>query len=303
VTASSPPVLAIVGPTASGKSAIAFELALRVAGELVSCDSRQLYRELDIGTAKPTRAERDAVPHHLVDVASPKERYSAMRWADEARAAITDIQQRGRRPIVVGGTGLYLRALRFGLADAPPSDEALRQALYDEEAHHPGLLHRRLEALDPPTAARLHPRDLVRVVRALEVWTLTGQPLSVHFAEQPRGERLPMQVFVLDPGERLGERIEARVQAMLAAGFVDEVRRARAVYGSEAPGLDSVGYREIAAHLDGRLTASELPLAITRATRRYARRQRTWFRAEPEAHHVTDRAALLGHLSRPGEGA
>ena len=289
-------MIAIVGPTASGKSAAALKVAEARGGEIVSCDSVQVYRGLDVGTAKPTAAERARVPHHVIDVVAPDEPFSAARYAELADRAIAEVRARGREPIVCGGTGLYLRALRFGLFDAPPRDAALRERLYDEERARPGALHARLGAVDPESAARLQPRDLVRVVRALEVEALTGVPLSRHHAAHAPVERHVMQVLVLDPRAALDARIAARADAMLAAGLLDETRALVARYGGELPALASVGYRESVAHLAGRLTLAELAPAIVRATRRYARRQRTWFRKEPGARWFADEDSLLHEI-------
>jgi tRNA dimethylallyltransferase len=276
-------VLGVVGATATGKSAFALALAEELGGEIVSCDSMQIYRGLDVGTAKPTAAERARVPHHLVDVVDPDEQLSAARWAELADFAIDDIRGRGRVPIVVGGTGLYFRALRWGLVAAPARDEALRAELYALEAAEVGALHRRLQAVDPVAAARLAPRDLQRIVRALEVAALSGRPLSEAQAEHAAAavERHPMRVALLDPRPELVERaIEARTRAMLANGLVDETRRMRARFGPNAPAFASVGYREVCELLDGALAEEQLEPAIVRATRRYARRQRTWFKKE-----------------------
>jgi tRNA dimethylallyltransferase len=277
------PVFAIVGPTASGKTGAAIAVAERIGAEIVSCDSLQLYRELDIGTAKPTAAEQARVPHHLIDVLAPDESCSAARFAELAERAIADIRGRGRRVLVVGGSGLYFRALRFGLFAAPPRDDELRAGLLAEERAQPGRLHERLRAVDEVAAARIAPADLVRLVRALEVFELTGRPLTEHHAEHRQQERTPMAVFQLDPPfEVLDPRIAARVESMLAAGLVDETRRVIARYGA-APPLQSVGYAEVCQLLAGQLRAEELAPAIVRATRRYARRQRTWFKKEPGA--------------------
>lgn len=276
-------VLAIVGATASGKSAVALALAEELGGEIVSCDSMQIYRGLDIGTAKPSADERARVPHHLLDLVDPDLQLSAAEWAARADAAIADVTARGRLPIVVGGTGLYFRALRWGLVAAPARDEALRARLYAEEAAEPGALHRRLARVDPVAAARLGPRDLQRVVRALEVAAHSDRPLSALQAEHAAAavERHPLRVAVLDPPPALlDERIAARARAMLAAGLVEETRAARARFGPAAPAFASVGYREVCQFLDGALAAAELEPAIVRATRRYARRQRTWFKKE-----------------------
>ncbi len=257
--------------------------------EIVSCDSMQLYRGLDVGTAKPTADERARVPHHLIDVAEPDEAFSAGRFVELADRAIAEITARGRRVLIVGGTGLYLRALRWGLFDAPPKDCELRERLYGDEREKPGTLHEQLLAVDAPSASKIAPRDLVRLVRALEVHALTGRPISEHHASQEIKERQPMRVAVLEPSRALlDERIEARVHAMLAAGLVDETRRLRARHGAQIAPLQAVGYREVGLFLDGKLAEAELPAAILRATRHYARRQRTWFRKERDVVRYED---------------
>jgi tRNA dimethylallyltransferase len=277
-------IFAIVGPTASGKTDVALGVAERIGAEIVSCDSMQLYRDFDVGTAKPSAEERARVPHHLVDRLPPDESYSAARYAEDADRAIADISARGRRVLIVGGTGLYLRALRFGLFAAPPRDDALRERLLDEEARTSGILHLKLRAVDPRAAKRIAPADLVRLVRALEVHTLTGVPLSEHHAQHRPVPRHAIEVMLLDPPrDRLESRIAARVDVMLAGGLVDETRRIRKEWGTEVAGLSSVGYAEVCQLLDGRLAANALPDAIFRSTRRYARRQRTWFNKEPGA--------------------
>jgi tRNA dimethylallyltransferase len=277
-------IFAIVGPTASGKTDAALGVAERLGAEIVSCDSMQLYRELDVGTAKPSPAERARVPHHLVDVLPPDATYSAAQYAADADRAIADILARGRRVLIVGGTGLYLRALRFGLFAAPPRDEALRRTLLDEEARTSGILHLKLRAVDPRAAERIAPADLVRLVRALEVHTLTGVPISEHHARHVTAPRHPIEVMLLDPPrDRLEARIASRVDVMLAGGLVDETRRIRSKWGVGTTGLGAVGYAEVCQLLDGTLAANALPDAIFRSTRRYARRQRTWFGKEPGA--------------------
>ncbi len=282
-------ILAIVGPTASGKSARALALAEQSGAELISCDSMQVYRGADIGTAKPTSDERARVPHHLIDVVEPDAEFSAMRYVELADQAIAAIQSRGRPVIVVGGTGLYLRALRWGLFEAPPRDCTLRERLTEEEKSQPGALHAKLAALDPETARRVGPRDLVRIVRALEVHALTGAPISEHHAAHDPSERHPMRVLVLDPGKQiLDERIATRARAMLEGGLLDEARRLRDRFGPRAAPLAAVGYKEALLHLDGKLSAEQLLPSIISATRRYARRQRTWFRKEPDVRFVTD---------------
>jgi tRNA dimethylallyltransferase len=297
------PIFAIVGPTASGKTAAALSAAERIGAEIVSCDSMQLYREFDVGTAKPTAEERARVPHHLVDLLPPDEVYSAARYAADADRVIADIQARGKRVLVVGGTGLYLRALRFGLFAAPPRDDALRQRLLAEEAQSPGILHRKLTAVDPAAAARIAPADRVRLVRALEVHTLTGVRLSEHHARHQPVPRHPIEVLLLDPPrDALEARIAARVDVMLAGGLVEETRRIRARWGAALPGLQSVGYAEVCQFLDGTLASSSLSDANFRATRRYARRQRTWFNKEPGARrfaHPDELTRAIDAACRP----
>jgi tRNA dimethylallyltransferase len=286
-------IFAIVGPTASGKTACALTVAEKLGAEIVSCDSMQLYREFDVGTAKPSAEERARVRHHLVDLLPPDQTYSAARYADDADRAIADITARQKRVLIVGGTGLYLRALRFGLFAAPPRDDELRQRLLAEDAASPGCLHDRLRTVDPAAATRIAPADLVRVVRALEVHTLTGVPLSQHHAEHRPEPRHPIQVLLLDPPrDALDSRIASRVDVMLAGGLVDETKRIRARWGREVSGLSSVGYAEVSALLDGQLAASGLSSAIVRATRRYARRQRTWFKKEAGARRFANAAEL-----------
>jgi tRNA dimethylallyltransferase len=291
-------MLAIVGPTAAGKSELALAVAEAHGADIVSCDSLQVYREMDIGTAKPTAGERARVPHHLIDVVAPDDGFSAARYVELADRAIAQVRARGRRVVLVGGTGLYLRALRFGLFDAPARDVVLREQLLGAEESEPGLLHRRLSAVDPASAARIAPRDLVRLVRALEVHALTGVPLAEHHAAHRRSPRHPLRVVVLDPPlDALGQRIAARTAAMLAGGLVEETRSLLARYGAGLKPLGALGYREVLAHLAGRLPLGELGPTIVSATRKYARRQRTWFRSEPGVERFADAAALLARLA------
>jgi tRNA dimethylallyltransferase len=277
-----PDLIVIVGPTAAGKTAAALAVAAAVPAEVVSADAVQIYRGLDIGSAKPTAAERAAVPHHLVDVADPTETYSAARYVAAADDAIRAIQAAGRTPLVVGGCGLYVKALLYGLCEAPPADPGLRAALVAEEARlGPGTLHARLAGVDPPTAARLHPADQVRIVRALEVQALTGRRLSdVQASHGFSAPRYPAVVWGLDPGrDVLADRIERRVRQMMNDGFMNEVERLLASgVPDSAPGLQSPGYRELVRHLHGDLPLDEALRLTVRAHRHYARRQRTWFR-------------------------
>jgi tRNA dimethylallyltransferase len=275
-----PRIVCIVGPTASGKSALALELAERVGGEIVSADSRQIYRGLDVGTAKPTAAERARVRHHCLDLVEPGERFDAARFRAAASEAIAEIMARGRIPLVVGGTGLYVRVLLRGLCPAPPRVPALRATLERMGAERgTPELHARLAAIDADAAARIGPRDGARIVRALEVALASGVPLSRWQAEHAFRER-PYDALVVGlarPVAELDGRIAARARAMLAAGFLDEVRRlhARDVV------VDAVGYREMRACVAGEGDVEGALAATVLATRRFAKRQRTWFRREP----------------------
>ena len=270
------------------------QLCERYGAELVSCDSMQIYRGCDVGAAKPTPDERSRVRHHLIDVARPDERYSAARWAAEATTAIADATARGKPVVVVGGTGLYLRALRYGLVDAPASDDALRERLLEAERVEPGSLHRRLLEVDAISAAKIAPRDLVRLVRALEVFELTGTPISQLHQSQGEREQVPMRVLVLDPPmDELTQRIGDRTEQMLRRGIIEETRRLRLEYGAGIRALAAVGYAEVSSFLDGIIRSAELSTAIVRATRQYAKRQRTWWRKEPDAGFYPTLSALL----------
>jgi tRNA dimethylallyltransferase len=274
-------LVCIVGPTASGKSNLALELAGRLGGEIVSADSRQVYRHLDIGTAKPTPAERARIPHHCLDLVEPGETFDAARFRDAARAAVAEIAARGRLPLVVGGTGLYVRALLRGLCPAPPRAPALRAALAREPAP---ALYRRLAEVDPPAAVRIAPGDAVRVVRALEVALTTGVPLSRWQAEHRFAEPAydALVIGLAWPVAELDARIGARARKMMEAGFLDEVRALhRRGLDAAAPGLTAVGYRDLLACVEGRVDAAAALATTVRATRQFAKRQRTWFRREP----------------------
>ncbi len=279
--------LALVGPTASGKSRLALELAAILGDvELVSVDSMQVYRGLDIGTAKPTPAERAAVPHHLIDVAAPSESWSVARFQAEARAAVRDIEARGRRALLVGGTGLYVQAvvddLRF-----PGEDLELRAELEARTADTGGVavLYRELEARDPEAAARIDPHNVRRIVRALEVVRLTGRPFSsfgpglAQFGPTAFPVRL---AGVWLPREVIADRIAARVGHMRDAGLLDEVRQLAAGNGAfSRTARQAIGYKELLAHLDGAVTLDEAFDTTVRRTRSFARRQRMWFRRDP----------------------
>jgi tRNA dimethylallyltransferase len=272
-------IVAVLGPTAAGKSALALALAERLGGEIVACDSQQVYIGMDIGTAKPTRDERRRVPHHGLDLCHPDEPFHAARWAALARAACKSIAGRGRLPIVVGGTGLYYRALTAGLFEAPPPDPALRarhREIYDSEGNEP--LRLRLLQVDPEAAAGIAPRDFVRTSRALEVYEQTG--IAITTLRRPRD--LQPTTLVLDPSpDELRARIEARVEAMLATGFLDEVRALRAAgYGAGLKPMQALGYRQLGAVLEVTTTLADAATETVRATHAYARRQRTWFKKE-----------------------
>jgi tRNA dimethylallyltransferase len=272
-------VVAIVGPTASGKTELAVSLAERLGGEVVSADSVQIYRGFDIGSGKPTPEELARAVHHMVGTTDPLAAIDAAAYAEAADRAIADIVSRGKRVIVCGGTFLWVKALLYGLAHAPPANEEIR-ARHRELAIHdgPAALHVRLREVDVELAARLHPNDVVRVSRGLEVFELTGRPLSAWQGEHGFRElKRPSLLFALRRApDVLRERIEGRVAAWLAAGWIDEVRGLldRGYGGARAMG--SVGYREVAEHLAGRLPEQDLALAVVRATRIFARRQRTW---------------------------
>jgi len=289
------PILALVGPTGTGKTALSLALAERLGAEIVNCDSRQVFRGLDIGSAKPTPAERARAPHHLFDVAAPDEAFDAARYAALARAALAAIAARGRPAIVVGGTGLYLKALRYGLLAAPRRDAGVRARLAADEAAAPGTLHARLARLDPASAARLHANDRLRLIRALEVLELTGTTLSAWRAGHGFARAaVPMRVVgltLLRPA--LYARLDARCAAMLDAGLLDEVRALRAAGFGATRALASIGYRELGAHLDGRCALPAALAAMQQATRNLAKRQLTWFRADATVQWMdADRVTL-----------
>jgi tRNA dimethylallyltransferase len=277
-----PPLLLIVGPTGVGKTAVAARLAASVPMEVVSADSRQVYRGMDIATGKPTPAERKAVTHHLLDLIEPGERYHAARFRLDAAGAIEAIRAAGRLPVVVGGTGLYVRALLRGLDPAPPADPALRAQLEETaETKGPGALHERLRALDPERAARLHPNDRVRIIRAIEKHG-RGAASAGSWARTITPWRMLM-FGLRREREALNRRLEERARSMLAGGMMGEVRRLLAEGHDEAaPGMAGIGYRQWAKVARGRLSEAEALRLMIRDTQRYAKRQMTWFAREPE---------------------
>ena len=285
-----PLLVAIVGPTATGKSALGIALATRYSGEVVSCDSTAVYRGFDIGTDKVPLEQRLGISHHLVDVADPREEYSAARYAREAAAAVRDITARGRLPVLVGGTGLYYRALTRGLFPGPSRDEDLRARLERIAAlRGPGRLHRWLRRVDPGSADRIQPRDCKRLVRALEVYLLTGRPLTAHFAATV--SPLPgyrVSAFALQiPADMTAERVARRVDAQFEQGLLDEIRQLLAAGVPEtAHPFTGLVYRQALEHLKGVRDEAATRELIVRENRRYSRRQLIWFRKEPNLQWI-----------------
>lgn len=290
-------VIAILGATATGKSALAMQLADALGGEIVNADALQVYRDLDIGTAKPTPAERQRVRHHLIDILCPTEPYSAGEFARRAEQAAEEITARGAVPLIVGGSGLYLRALFEGLADLPSIPEAVREGL-KQELVGAGLpaLRKELERVDAETAARLAPGDTQRTLRALEVYRTSQRPLSDWLRQESRRKVAldPVKIGLTLPRKLLYDKISVRARAMMASGWAQEVRSLMAKYPLEAPAFQAIGYRELCRALAAARSPSD-PLGqnpsnedigivvdqILVATRRYAKRQETWFRREP----------------------
>jgi len=281
--ASQPELICVVGPTAVGKTAFSLALAEALGGEIINGDSRQLYRGMDIGTAKPSEAERARVPHHLIDLIDPTEPFSAAKFVELADAAIADIRGRGKVPIVVGGTGLYIRTLVDGIWDGPGADLALRAAL-EGMAERDGkqILHRMLTRLDPASAASLHPNDGYKVMRALEITLLCGRPASVERAEHGfPGRYDALTLGLTRPRPELHQRIAQRVGMMVDSGWVDEVKGLIASgMSTDDPGMNALGYRELGRYLAGEWRLDEAVTAICTASRRYAKRQFTWFRKD-----------------------
>ncbi len=286
-----PPLIAVVGPTASGKSALGVWLAERFNGEVLACDSTQLYRGFDIGTAKPGVAERRGIPHHLIDTLTPSEAATAGGYRQMALAVLEDLRNRGRLPILTVGTGLYLRALLEGLADVPQRSEELRVRLRaSAEEHAPGYLHRLLKRLDSEAAGKIAPADEQKLIRAVEVCVLARRPVSeVHrTGRTPLAGWRTLKIGLMPPREALFERIHARTDAMLEHGWMEEVRRLMASGLVEnAKPFDFIGYRELREVLRGEKNIEEARAAIQQTTRRYAKRQITWFRKEPGVHWLS----------------
>ncbi len=281
-----PKIIIICGPTGIGKTTVAVDLAQHFSGQIIGADSMQIYKYMDIGTAKPTAEEQNRVAHHMIDIVEPDETFDAARYTGLARAKIFELNQQNITPFVVGGTGLYIKALLYGLFNAEGSDPDVRRRLKEEATVH-GIeyLHARLGRLDPESARRLHTHDTYRILRALEVAETTGKPITRHhqehgFLEQPfRSLKIGLNM----DRTNLYEGINARVGAMISAGFVDEVRNLLARgYAGDLKSMQSIGYRHMIDYIEGRLSWEECTLTLKRDHRRYAKRQLTWFGADPE---------------------
>lgn len=281
-----PRLVAIVGPTAAGKSSLALGLAQQFSGEIISADSVQVYRGLDIGTAKPSLADRRIVPHHLIDIINPDQDYSAALFRRQAGELICILHERQKPIFVVGGTGLYLKALTRGLFRGPAANTGFRARL-NREADTKGnpFLHHRLQELDPEAAARIHPQDRMRIVRALEVHSQSQRKIS-EFQEEHRFQEAPYEVFKIGPffeREELYRRIETRTEEMMERGWVEEVKTLLDQgYLPHLKSLQSLGYKHIVSYLSGKISLEEAVRLIKRDTRRYAKRQITWFKSDPE---------------------
>ena len=285
------PLIAVLGATGTGKTALAIGLAERLGGEIVSCDSAQIYRGLDVGTASPTWAQRRRVRHHLIDVLWPDRRWCAAEFARAADAAIADIRRRGRVPILVGGNGLWFRALVRGIFPAPPIDPRVREEVRSElKRRGPEAVHEDLARVDPTAALRIEPRDPQRIGRALEYFRQTGVPISqMQTAHGFREQRYSVAALALEwERDALRAHLRRRVEHMYQSGLLDETARCLdAGYGEDAPGLRTIGYKEAVAHLVGRSSRQAALEATVVATRQYAKRQRNWFRHEPGVEWVS----------------
>jgi len=285
------PFIGIVGPTASGKSDLAVYLAGKLSGEIINCDSVQVYRGMDIGTAKVSRDVQREIPHHLLDIIGIDEYFSAGRFSVAARETLLKIRRRGHLPILAGGTGFYLRTLLHGIFEGPGRDDEIRDR-FKKIVARKGVksLYRILTHIDPDSAERISPNDYQRIARALEVYYLTEKPMSRHFGENEQElEGFDMRIYCLQlPRPALNERINFRVVKMFEKGLVQEVRRILdSGYSHDAKGLEAIGYREVVAHIRGELTYEEAMEKIQMATRRFAKRQMTWFRKEKDLVWIT----------------
>ena len=294
-------IVVVAGPTASGKSDLAFRLAQEFDAELICSDSMQVYRQFDVGTAKPTLSEQKQVRHHQLDLIDPDGHYSAGKYERETAIIIKQIQQRGRLPILVGGTGLYYRALMYGISNIPEIPEKIRQELSNlQEEHGTSYCWEQLQKHDPQTAKRLHPNDTSRIMRSLEVVLATGTSITAFQQQQPFAEARYPVLAVAYEWERsvLYERINQRTSKMLKSGWIEEVEMLLESYSPELKPLQAIGYREIVEHLQDRLKREPLVKEIQQRTRQYAKRQMTWFRREAkiEWHQPDDEAAILDKI-------
>jgi len=286
MTEAPPKIIIVCGPTASGKSALAIQLARQLDAEIVNADSMQIYRGMDIGTAKISPDQQQGIPHHLIDIAEPDQQFSAADFIDAADRAISEIIVRGKRVIVVGGTGLYIRALLHGLVDSPSGTADIRSQLQQESENlgHAAMWEK-LREIDPKLAAQTHPNNLVRIIRALEVYRMTGIPLSSYQQQHGfnRQRYQPLQIGIKTDRKQLYERIEVRVDKMLADGLLDEVKNLLGSgYAADLKSMRSIGYKQAAGFLSGQYSLEEAVRLIKRDTRHYAKRQMTWFNADNE---------------------
>jgi len=281
-----PKVIVICGPTGIGKTAVGIQLAEKLDGEIISADSMQIYRYMDIGTAKPTADEQSRIPHHMIDIVDPDENFDAVRFAEMARQKVMQLHQRGVIPFVVGGTGLYIKALLQGLFQSNPVDPKIRERLMKEAAENgSGILYDRLKRVDPDTADRLHPNDSHRIIRALETIESTGRSISEHqqahgFADEPFNA---LKICLQIDRQKLYERIDKRVDMMIKEGLVDEVKKLLAMsYSADLKSMQSIGYRHMVEFLAEQLPWDECVRTLKRDTRRFAKRQFTWFGADQQ---------------------
>jgi tRNA dimethylallyltransferase len=302
------PIILLAGPTAAGKTELALEIALHLGTDIVNADSMQVYRYMDIGTAKPTMEQRGMVPHHLLDVADPDETFDAARYAELARSVIETLRRRGKIPLIVGGTGLYMKILTKGICPGAPGDQWTRKQLL-QELEEQGLqrLHDELIRVDPDAGRRIHPHDRQRILRALEVYRVTGSPLSLWQSQHRFNRRLyqTIKIFLYRERNVLYERINRRVLQMIEEGLVEEVRRLLQMgYGPELKPMESLGYKQMAAFLRGVSSWASAVSEMQRATRQYAKRQLTWFRGDPEFRwfHAESREEILGWIEEKAQG-
>ena len=287
------PVILLAGPTGVGKTELSLKLAERLGTEVVNADSMQVYRYMDIGTAKPSREERDRVRHHLLDIVDPDEAFDAARYLEFASPVVEALHQQQKIPLVVGGTGLYMKVLTRGICPGAPADREVRERLMiEEQGRGLGQLHEELSRVDPLLGDKIHPNDRQRILRALEVYRISGTPLS-HWQKQHRFEKTryrTIKIFLCRDREELYARINQRVLDMMDMGFLDEVQRLLEMgYGPELKAMQSLGYKQLSEHLSDKSSLETAVYQIQRETRRYAKRQMTWFRGDPEFHWINAR--------------